>query len=108
MSKDKTSLGRSKVCPYKEGETASDRHERRLNGNIKMSKIVSKWCEDKGITVKITNHGHHWAMFRAGHLAEWWPSSAKLVFNKQFDKGIHCHDVHQLIQAIDKRWKLLV
>lgn len=36
-------------------------------------------------------------------IAEWWPSSAKLVLNKDWDNGIHTHDVDQLINEL-ARW----
>jgi hypothetical protein len=35
-----------------------------------------------GTTLRITNEGHHWQIADGGFLAEWWPSSAKLVIGK--------------------------
>ncbi len=38
-----------------------------------------------------------------GRLVEWWPSSAKLVLNKQWSKGIHCHDWQQARDFLDHK-----
>jgi len=35
-------------------------------------------------------------------LAEWWPSSAKLVLNKKWEEGIHCHDYKQALMVIEE------
>lgn len=103
---DKSSLGPSETCPFRKNESANRRHKRRLNTNLNMSEILNNWCTERGVIVQRTNHGHHWSLFKAGHLAEWWPSSAKLVFDKKWKKGIHCHDVHKLISAVERRWNL--
>lgn len=43
----------------------------------------------------VTNHGHHWQFRRADIQADWWPSRAKFVINKDFAKGHHVHDWKQ-------------
>jgi len=51
-----------------------------------------------GLTLRITNEGHHWQIADEGFLAEWWPSSAKLVIGKKWHDGIHCHDYKQALK----------
>ena len=67
---------------------------------------MTVWCSRYEIELTVTNDGHHWKFEREGKLAEWWPSSAKLVFDKHWKRGIHCHDIEQLKNALKKRWKL--
>jgi hypothetical protein len=61
------------------------------------------WCEARGLTVQILNDGHHWKISRPGLSAEWWPSSAKLVFNRIYKAGIHCHDWQQVARQIERK-----
>ena len=100
--KDIKGAGRSQLVPFKPGEHPTARHERRLRENLAMQPRVLEWCQQRGLAWRITNAGHHWQI-RGGKLfVEWWPSSAKLVFNKRYDKGIHVHDVDQLIDQLEK------
>ena len=68
------------------------RHARRLSANLEQEANVRRWCEQRALTLRITNEGHHWQITDGGFLAEWWPSSAKLVIGKKWHDGIHCHD----------------
>jgi hypothetical protein len=52
----------------------------------------------------IKNEGHHWIFQRDKLRAEWWPSSAKLVFDKNWNRGVHTHDYKQVLQLIERRW----
>jgi len=99
---DRSSIGRSDVAAYYHGEPGGDRHARRLNGAIDFQEVLREWCLRNGFTLKIRNDGHHWIL-QGVFLAEWWPSSAKLVFNKRWDRGVHCHDVEQLATIVSKR-----
>ena len=101
---DRTSAGRSSVVPYKRGENGSDRHSRRLNTNSRYETAVRQWCVEHGFEVCITNHHHHWQMRKGTFLAEWWPSSAKLVCNKKWREGIHCHDYQQALKVIERSY----
>ncbi len=75
--------------------------------NLQHSQEVEAWCFERSVRVTITNHGHHWKfIYTGGRQAEWWPSSAKLVFNRQYKKGIHCHDYGQVLQVLANRWGL--
>jgi hypothetical protein len=46
-------------------------------------------------------------MRKGPFLVEWWPSSAKLVLNKKWGEGVHCHDYKQALRVIEEsshRW----
>ena len=100
---DRHSAGKSSKVPFKHGESAKTRHRRRLGKNLSEEKIVRQWCTNNGFALRITNDGHHWQFVKNDFLAEWWPSSAKLVIDKQWHDGIHCHDHGQAIQIIENR-----
>jgi len=102
---DSESAGRSKLVPYRKGESASDRHARRKYSNLKWENKLKLWASAAGYLVQINNDGHHWILTKGTTRVEWWPSSAKLVFNQQWKGGIHCHDYQQLIQLIQHRFE---
>ena len=104
---DRCSLGRSAVVPHVKEESWRQRHQRRLYVNLRHSSEVQAWCFERSVRVTITNHGHHWKfMYCGGRQAEWWPSSAKLVFDRRYRQGIHCHDYGQVLRTLAKRWGL--
>jgi hypothetical protein len=94
------SAGKSRIVPYRHGEDFRTRHARRLNANIEQEAAVRRWCQQRGLTLRITNEGHHWQIAGGAFLAEWWPSSAKLVIGKRWLEGIHCHDYKQALKVI--------
>lgn len=91
-------VGHSTLVPYRRGEG----HARRLHGNLRYEPQVREWCRKHGFAVRITNEGHHWQLTKDKFVAEWWPSSAKLVFNKQWNQGYHCHDYRQTLEIIER------
>lgn len=104
--RDRKSLGNSAIAPFREGEAPLDRHARRKEANRPAIAIVGSWAASRGIRFAVTNGQHHW-QFRFGkRKADWWPSSAKLVFNQNFASGIHCHDWRQAVAEIARRWNL--
>jgi hypothetical protein len=98
---DRVSAGRSRIVPYRQGENSRSRHARRLSANLAEEANVRRWCEQRGLTLRITNEGHHWQITDGHFLAEWWPSSAKLVIGKRWHHGIHCHDYKQVLKVIE-------
>ena len=87
-----------------EGTSANESKKidaRRLSANLEQEANVRRWCEQRGLTLRITNEGHHWQITDGGFLAEWWPSSAKLVIGKKWHDGIHCHDEKQALKVIE-------
>lgn len=99
---DVSKVGRSDVVPYRPGEQPAKRHARRLYTNLKFQAKVRAWAKSHGIELKISNKGHHWRFILRDNVAEWWPSSAKLVINKAYAAGIHVHDYKQLMKQLTK------
>jgi hypothetical protein len=77
---------------YRHGEHFKARHARRLDANLEQEVKVREWCRQRGLTLRITN---------GNFLAEWWPSSAKLVIGKSWLHAIHCHDDKQTPDVIE-------
>jgi hypothetical protein len=102
---DVRSVGRSKIVPFIPGEAAMDRHDRRKNENLKRADTMRTWCRAVDVSFKISNDGHHWRFRSGDRFAEWWPSSAKLVRQGDYDRGIHVHDVHQAINILSGHFK---
>lgn len=102
---DGRSLGRSTIAPFIPGESASDRHSRRLRANIDIRARLDAWLTLEDLSAVISNEGHHWRILRSDGrvFAQWWPSSAKLVFGAEFSKSVHCHDVDILRRALSRR-----
>jgi hypothetical protein len=102
---DVESAGKSKLVPHKKGESRYSRHQRRLVSACKSKEEVEKWCEECGLSLTVTNGGHHWRFTRVDLqvFVEWWPSSAKMVIDKKYDCGIHCHDYTQVIKIMEDR-----
>ena len=103
---DVKSAGRSHLCPFDPTESSYQRHARRKEVAHGHEDSLRAWCESQGLTLNITNQGHHWKIEGKGLLFEWWPSSAKLVFNKRYGKGVHCHDYLQVILVIGEHLPL--
>jgi len=98
---DRVRAGRSRIVPYRRGEHFKTRHARRLDANLEQEAKVQEWCSQRGLTLRITNGGHHWQITNGNFLAEWWLSSAKLVIGKSWLNGIHCHDYKQTLDTIE-------
>jgi hypothetical protein len=82
----------SRLIKFIPGESAPERHARRLAFAMSLKEQADELCKRAGLTLEIKNDGHHWIFRKGAKVAEWWPSSAKLVINKKWRKGIHVHD----------------
>lgn len=103
--KDRKTVGRSEIVPFIPGESARRRHKRRLKTNREQFEDVAKeWCAARDITLMVANRGHHWKFAKDRMVVEWWPSSAKFVFDKQYNKGVHVHDWTQAKVLIAGYW----
>ena len=58
------------------------RRDRRLKRNSNAADEARAWAARNGFTFRVGNEGHHWMWQKGGFVAEWWPSSAKLVLNR--------------------------
>ncbi len=103
----KKSDAKPQLIRFIPGEHHKDRHARRLNLNLSGEAIVRAWADENGLSLRIKNDGHHWIFERPSLFAEWWPSSAKLVFDHRYQKGIHVHDWTQAQAEIVKKLAVL-
>ena len=101
--KDTKSFGKSVIAPFQPDESWHRRHARRKNTNLQYTDELKSWCQLYKWKFEIKNEGHHWIFRKDETLVEWWPSSAKLVKNKQWKKGIHCHDFLKVIEFLGKQ-----
>lgn len=101
---DRTTAGRSASVPYIPGEEPGARHARRHGEAQANEERARVFCRQVGLSLSVCNHGHHWIFSLSEphrmFVAEWWPSSAKLVVQKKWEKGIHVHDVDQVIGVL--------
>jgi hypothetical protein len=58
------------------------RRERRLRRNLDNRPDAEAWAAQRGFSLRVNNDGHHWIFERGRFVAEWWPSSSKLVLNR--------------------------
>ncbi len=100
-------MGRSEISPYLEHEGAKQRHTRRLKANLSYKDSLSAWCNENGWQFEIKNDEKHWIFRKADKMVEWWPSTAKCILNKQWERGYHCHDYLQVISRLKKVQKEL-
>jgi len=93
--KTKTQLP-AEICKYKRDERSGDRHNRRLETNKQYADKLRNYCRSNGLSFEIKNEGLHWQIKRGEVTIDWWPSTAKMVVNQQYDQGIHVHDITQI------------
>ena len=98
--RDRRTLGRSELVPFLPDESASERHSRRLHANLEARTDVASALTNAGFDLVVKNDGQHWIIRKGEIVWEWWPSSAKLVRNKNWRAGVHCHDYKQLLNAL--------
>lgn len=89
------------LIKYIPGEAAMNRHARRLSLNLSGEQAMRDWAIEKELALRIQNKGHHWLFERQGFIAEWWPSSAKLVIGRRYQSGVHVHDYLQAQKIIE-------
>jgi hypothetical protein len=70
-------------------EYKQQRRERRMERTSRLEEEVRVWAEGHGYSLRVLNDGHHWLFQKAGFMAEWWPSSARLAVNRDYGRHIH-------------------
>lgn len=108
--RDKTKVGRSSIVPFRPNEDAADRHWRRMSSAMEHRGELALCCKEMGLTLVISNGGHHWRILDSETtIVQWWPSSAKCVVGStvngrlprsNWKNGIHVHDWKQLTKII--------
>lgn len=99
---DKYKLGPSSMVPFVDSESWQERHARRKNEALKHVEEVRSWCNNHHWSFTVNNNGHHWIFItQRKKMIQWWPSSGKFVIGKFYEKGFHCHDYLQLLEALE-------
>lgn len=72
-----------------------------MERNLSLEDQTREEAGKLGYHLSVHNDGHHW-VFRdgSGRVAEWWPSSAKLVLNRDYGRCIHAHDWPQVLAEL--------
>ena len=93
-------------CEWRPDEEPKRRHHRRLLYATQLIPKVVKWTIKVGINLTIRNNNNHWTWetIDGKHRADWWPSSAKLIIDRDFVNGIHAHDPGQVARELVKLW----
>ncbi len=76
------------------------RRERRMDRNLALERTARQWADKQGFEFAIHNDGHHWVLKKPGLFVEWWPSSAKLVLNRDYLHDFHIHDWQQVVAKL--------
>lgn len=77
------------------------RRDRRLDRTLDLEPEVRRWAAQHGFTLRVLNDGHHWLLQKPGLLAEWWPSSAKLVLNRNYLDDRHAPHWPEVASALE-------
>jgi hypothetical protein len=65
---------------------------------------VKEWAAKHGFTLKITNRDQHWSFYKESkQVFEWWPSSGKMVIEKDWAKAEYIRNVDGLFATIEKQ-----
>lgn len=97
---DRFNVGKSDICPKDKAESPKARHERRLGINLRCRQRLENFCKANGFRFTVKNEGHHWQMWLGKWQFDWWPSTAKLIINQQWEKGMHMHDYQQVTNVL--------
>jgi hypothetical protein len=70
-------------------EYKRQRRQRRMGRTAHQEVQVRDWAEEHGCSLRVLNEGHHWLFQKPGFTAEWWPRSAKLAVNRDYQGAYH-------------------
>ena len=103
---DVGSAGRSKRCPYIPGQPRQEARQRRLTTAIEDLDRLVKWAVENHIAMALRGEGQHWILRAGRRRIDWWPSSAKMVRDQEWARGIQVHDVDQLIHLAARHFRV--
>jgi hypothetical protein len=103
--RDIVSIGSSKLTSHLVNEQFRQRH----SGRLGIAHDNREWlaASVSALGLVLINNEQHWRVYfneARDHspLVEWWPSTAKCVIFQRWGRGIHVHDVEQLLTVIQK------
>ena len=83
-------------------EYKRQRRGRRMQRTSGLESEVRAWTERQGCAVRVLNDGHHWLFQKPGFVAEWWPSSARLAVNRDYDRHIHAPHWAEVVTVLQQ------
>lgn len=91
----------AKYVKYNYNELSKERHDRRFQINVDNQSKLINYCKGNRFSLSIKNNNEHWVIKQGLNIIEWWPRTAKLIINKHWKKGIHVHDISQIISYLN-------
>ena len=86
-------------------EYKKQRRERRMERTSRLEEQARVWAEGHGCSLRVLNDGHHWLFQKPGFVAEWWPSSAKLVVNRDYGSDIQAPHWADVVAALAEHFR---
>jgi hypothetical protein len=83
-------------------EYMRQRRARRMDRTARIESQVQDWARRHGRTLRGLNDGHHWLFQKSGFVAEWWPSSAKLVLDRDYPRDFHAPHWADVERVLDR------
>ena len=79
------------------------RRQRRLERNTNAADEAKTWADRHGFNLRVNNEGHHWMWEKGKFVVEWWPSSANLVLNRNYERSFRAHDWTAVIPFLENQ-----
>ena len=76
------------------------RRARRMERTARLEDQVAAWASQHRCSLRVLSGGHHWLIQKPGFMAEWWPSSARLAVNRDYDRLIHAPNWADVVNAL--------
>lgn len=99
VRKRKITIKSNNVHSFRKKEHYRKRHRRRWKTAVENITLMEAWCNRVGIDLKITDEGKNWKFSYDGKVAEWNPSSANLMFDRDNQTSLHVYD-HLMVAKI--------
>lgn len=82
------------------------RHGRTRAEALDDLRSTRRWGADHAIEVEVSHLGHHWKFHTTNmrHVAEWWPSSGRLVIEAKYKKSLYAPSLCDVLSELEKRW----
>ena len=106
---DVGSAGRSKRCPYIPGQAKQEARQRRLATAIEDLDRLVKWAVENQVGMALRGEGQHWILTAGRRRIDWSAeggSSAKMIRDQQWARGVQVHDVDQLIRLAARHFQV--
>lgn len=80
--------------------TAKKIRRARIAGAMEQRMRAESWCEHRGWWLRVHDNGRQWSVHHDGIITDWWPSTQKLVHDKQWDRAGKAVDWDAVADAV--------